>query len=61
MILLRAAVASYLNAVSFKNFKPDAATVIADTNAALASGDRATIIAQAEHWDFLNNKRPCPL
>ena len=60
-VLLRAAVASYLNATRFKNFKPDAATVIADTNAALASGDRDTIIAQAEHWDFLNNKRPCPL
>jgi hypothetical protein len=61
-ILLRAAVAALLNAAH-----PDIeyaftlADVIADVNAALASGDRATMLALATELDDANNAGSCPL
>jgi hypothetical protein len=55
-ILLRAAVASLLNsASSFVDFPLSTATVISDTNTALASNNRGTILDQAAEFDELNN------
>jgi len=60
-ILLRAAVAAVLNAahpdVSYEFALAD---VIADVNAALASGDRATMLSLAAELDLANNAG-CPL
>jgi hypothetical protein len=61
MILLRAAVASLLNAAHPDvSFGPDAATVIAAVNAAIASGDRETMLSLASDLDARNNAG-CPL
>jgi hypothetical protein len=55
-ILLRAAVAAVLNASHPDvNYEFTLAEVIADVNAALASGDRATILALASELDAANN------
>jgi hypothetical protein len=59
-ILLRAAVASLLNASSGIDFALTVPTVIAQTNTALASDSRSAILAQAAAFDELNN-RGCPL
>jgi hypothetical protein len=62
-ILLRAAVASLLNAAhSGVSFGMTTANVIVQTNAALASNDRATMIALGGTLDGLNNGvNGCPL
>lgn len=62
-ILLRAAVASLLNAAhAGVDFEMSAADVISDVNAALASGSRATMIALAGELDDANNAdEGCPL
>lgn len=64
-ILLRAAVAAWLNAAHeglgypYRRFtEPEA--FVADVNAALASGDRATMLALATKLDLANNLG-CPL
>jgi hypothetical protein len=55
-ILLRAAVAAALNAAHPDvDYEFTLADVIADVNAALASGDRATILALASELDAANN------
>ncbi len=60
-ILLRQAVAALLNAASPDvDYPLTEAEIIAAVNAALASGDRATILALAEELDALNNLG-CPL
>ena len=60
-ILLRAAVAALLNAGSSGvNYQFTTAQIIAATNAALASNDRATILALAADLDAANNAG-CPL
>jgi hypothetical protein len=60
-ILLRAAVAAVLNAAHpGVAYEFTLAEVIADVNAALASGDRATILALASELDAANNAG-CPL
>ena len=60
-ILLRQAVAAILNAANSEvDYSLTEAEIIAEVNAALASGDRATILALAEQLDRLNN-RGCPL
>jgi hypothetical protein len=59
-ILLRAAVAALLNeSHPFINYGYDG-DVVADVNAALATGDRATILALAAELDAANNAG-CPL
>jgi hypothetical protein len=60
-ILLRAAVAAILNAAHPDiDYEFELADIIADVNAALASGDRATILALASELDAANNAG-CPL
>jgi hypothetical protein len=60
-ILLRQAVAAILNAANPDvDYPLSVAEVIARVNAALASGDRATILALAAELDRLNNLG-CPL
>jgi hypothetical protein len=60
-ILLRAAVAALLNSASpGVDYPLTTAQVIAQVNAALATGDRATILALAAELDRLNNLG-CPL
>ncbi len=60
-ILLRAAVASLLNAASPDvDFDLTTAQVISSVNAALASNDRATMLALAADLDASNNEG-CPL
>jgi hypothetical protein len=60
-ILLRAAVASLLNAAHPDiDYPRTTAEIIADVNAALASLDRATILALARELDADNNLG-CPL
>jgi hypothetical protein len=58
-ILLRAAAAGYLNAVEGLGYPLSSAQVVAEVNTALASGDRATILAEATRLDQFNNLR-CP-
>jgi hypothetical protein len=58
-ILLRAAVASLLNSTSV-DFSMTTAEVIAEVNAALASGSRSTMLALAGELDAENNSG-CPL
>jgi hypothetical protein len=59
--LLRAAVAALLNAASSEvDYPLSVAQVIQRVNAALASGNRATILALAAELDALNNAG-CPL
>ena len=62
-ILLRAAVASMLNAAtgSGVTFSLTQAQIVAQVNAALATGDRATILALAADLDARNNAGSCPL
>jgi hypothetical protein len=62
-ILLRAAVAALLNAANPDvDYALTTAEVIADVNAALASGDRDTILELATELDALNNGAGgCPL
>jgi hypothetical protein len=62
-ILLRAAVASLLNSAhAGVDFSISTAAVIADVNAALASGSRNTMIALAGDLDDANNApEACPL
>ncbi|HUF69745.1 MAG TPA: hypothetical protein VMM79_13965, partial [Longimicrobiales bacterium] len=60
-ILLRAAVASLLNAAHPDvNFSLTVAEVIDKVNTALATGDRARMLDLAEELDALNNAG-CPL
>jgi hypothetical protein len=60
-ILFRAAVASLLNANSSSvDFSLSTSEVVSQVNAALASEDRATILALASRLDSLNNGG-CPL
>jgi hypothetical protein len=60
-ILLRQAVAALLNAASPEvDYPLTEAEIIAQVNAALASGDRDTILALAEQLDTFNNLF-CPL
>jgi hypothetical protein len=60
-VLLRQAVAAILNAASPDvDYPLTVAEIIAQVNAALASGDRATILALAEELDTFNNLF-CPL
>jgi len=59
-ILVRAAVASYLNALA-GNF-PDWITsqlIVEQTNAAIESGSRSTLIGLAEKFDRWNNTGEC--
>jgi len=58
-ILLRAAVSALLNSCSV-SYPLSTAQVIAEVNAALASCDRATILAEATRLDGFNNLG-CPL
>ena len=59
--LLRAAVAALLNAASSEvDYPLSVAQVIQRVNAALASNNRATILALAAELDALNNAG-CPL
>jgi hypothetical protein len=60
-ILLRAAVAALLNA-SYPNldFSDAPESVILNTNAALDSGDRQTMLSLAAYWDYHNNLG-CPV
>jgi hypothetical protein len=58
LILIRAAVAALLNAVALDAMVPD--TVLVNANSHFASLDRATMIAQAEAFDEINNLY-CPL
>jgi hypothetical protein len=60
-VLLRQAVAAILNAASPEvDYPLSVAEIVAQVNAALASGDRATILSLAEELDTLNNLF-CPL
>jgi hypothetical protein len=60
-VLLRQAVAALLNAASPDvDYPLTEAEIIAQVNAALATGDRATILALAEQLDTFNNLF-CPL
>jgi hypothetical protein len=60
-ILLRAGVAALLNAAHPNvNYPRTTAEVIADVNAALASGNRSTMLALASELDADNNLG-CPL
>ena len=60
-ILLRAAVAAELNAASANvNYPLSVAQVTAEVNAALASGDRTTILNEGSRLDGMNNLG-CPL
>jgi hypothetical protein len=60
-ILLRAGVAALLNAAHPDiDYPRTEAEVIADVNAALASGDRATMLALAAELD-LDNNAGCPI
>ena len=60
-VLLRQAVAALLNAASPEvDYPLTEAQIIAQVNAALASGDRATILDLAEQLDTFNNLF-CPL
>jgi hypothetical protein len=60
-ILLRQAVAALLNASNPDvDYALTTAEVVADVNAALATGERATILQLAEELDRLNNAG-CPL
>ena len=60
-ILLRAAAAAFLNASSScVGYPLNPAGVIAETNAALASCDGATIVAEASRLDGFNNLG-CPI
>ena len=60
-ILLRAAVAALLNAASPDvDYPLTVAQVIAQVNAALASGDRSTMLSLANQLDQFNNLG-CPL
>lgn len=60
-ILLRAAVASLLNAAHpGVDFPRTPASIISSVNAALASGDRETMLSLASSLDF-DNKAGCPL
>jgi hypothetical protein len=60
-ILLRQAVAALLNASNPDvEYTMTTAEIIADVNAALASGDRATMLELASELDSLNNLG-CPL
>jgi len=59
--LLRAAVAALLNAAHpTVDYALSTAQVIAEVNAALASGDRKTILTLASRLDAFNNQG-CPL
>jgi hypothetical protein len=60
-ILLRAAVASLLNASGDVNFNLTTAEIVSQVNTALASGDRGTILALAGQLDTFNNQGECPL
>jgi len=62
-ILMRAATASYLNAADERMAFPlrRREDIIVPMKAALASGDRAQIIALATFLDGVNNSLPCPL
>lgn len=60
-ILLRAAVAALLNAGNATvDYPLSAAQIVAQTNAAIASGDRATILSLAGTLDGFNNLG-CPI
>jgi len=60
-LLLHHAVASLLNAANpGVSFGDSAANVISTTNAALATGDRGTMLAQKDDFDRANNQG-CPL
>jgi len=60
-ILLRAAAAAYLNSVSpCVQYPLTPAQLAAEVNAALASCDAATIVAEATRLDAFNNSG-CPL
>jgi hypothetical protein len=59
-ILLRQAVAALLNSASLDGFSMTTAEVIAAVDAALASGDRDTILDLAAELDAANNAG-CPL
>jgi hypothetical protein len=54
-ILLRAAAAAYLNSVEGLGYPLSTSQVVGEVNAALASMDRATIIAEATRLDQFNN------
>jgi hypothetical protein len=59
--LLRAGVAALLSACDLNgNYPLSTAQVIAEVNAALATCDRKTILAEATRLDAFNNL-PCPL
>jgi hypothetical protein len=61
-ILLRLAVASLLDASNPSiHFSLTAAQVISETNAALASGNRDTILNLAAQLDTFTNTGGCPL
>jgi hypothetical protein len=59
-ILLRAAVASYLNTLYVPDFGFGTTTIVNLVNAALASGDRATMLDLATRLDTANNQPTCP-
>jgi hypothetical protein len=54
-VLLRQAAAAYANSIRLNNYPLTTAQVIAQTNAALASGNRATILAFADVLNTNNN------
>jgi hypothetical protein len=59
-ILLRAAVASYLNTLYVPDFRYSTSFVVNSVNAALASGDRQTMLTLATLLDVANNAPTCP-
>jgi hypothetical protein len=59
-ILLRAAVAALLNSTSGIGYPLSTAAIISEVNAAIATGDRDTILALAATLDSDNNLG-CPL
>jgi hypothetical protein len=58
-ILMRAAAAAYLNSFAV-NYPLSTAALVAEVNAALATGDRTTILNEASKLDGYNNLG-CPL
>ncbi len=60
-ILLRAAVASLLNASGDVSFQYSEAQIVSMVNTALATGDRDAILALADTLDAANNQGECPL
>jgi hypothetical protein len=60
-ILLRAAVAAYLNSLTLDGYAYSTSLVASMVNSVLASGDRSIILGVAAALDAANNAGTCPL